>query len=41
MATVHLFQSIPEEQLLQVAKYTNAKQILDALNTRPVGVDRV
>jgi hypothetical protein len=41
MAIACLFQALPEDQILQVAKYTTARQVWEALKTRHVGVDRV
>ncbi|XP_076933353.1 uncharacterized protein LOC143599242 [Bidens hawaiensis] len=40
-ALVFLFQTIPEEMVLQMADYTDAKQVWDGLKTRYLGVDRV
>ncbi|KAL4569352.1 hypothetical protein LXL04_024988 [Taraxacum kok-saghyz] len=36
-----LFQAIPEEMVLQMASYTDPKQVWDGLKTRYLGVDRV
>ncbi|XP_076892656.1 uncharacterized protein LOC143544429 [Bidens hawaiensis] len=36
-----LYQSIPENMVLQIANFTSAKEIWDALKVRHVGVDRV
>jgi len=36
-----LFQAIPEDMVLQMASYTNPKQVWDSLETRYLGVDRV
>ncbi|XP_076939409.1 uncharacterized protein LOC143608108 [Bidens hawaiensis] len=36
-----LFQAIPENMVLQIANFTSAKEIWDALKVRHVGVDRV
>ena len=41
MATVLLFQSIPETMILQVGKLDTAKKVWDAIKTRHVGADRV
>lgn len=38
-ATPHLFQALPEQLILQVANYKIAKETLDALMTRDIGVD--
>lgn len=40
-ALAFLFQAIPEEMVLQMASYTNPKQVWDGLKTRYLGVDRV
>ncbi|XP_071708472.1 uncharacterized protein [Rutidosis leptorrhynchoides] len=40
-ALAFLFQAIPEEMVLQMASYTNLKQVWDGLKTRYLGVDRV
>ncbi|XP_076918539.1 uncharacterized protein LOC143579006 [Bidens hawaiensis] len=36
-----LFQAIPENTVLQIANFTSAKEIWDALKVRHVGVDKV
>ncbi|KAC9475832.1 hypothetical protein E3N88_45774 [Mikania micrantha] len=41
MAFAFLFQAIPEDLVLQLAGYGDAKQVWDALKTRFLGVDRV
>ncbi|KAJ0445634.1 putative RNA-directed DNA polymerase [Helianthus annuus] len=40
-ALAFLFQAIPEEMVLQMASYTDPKQVWDGLKTRYLGVDRV
>ncbi|GJT80774.1 putative zinc finger, CCHC-type containing protein [Tanacetum coccineum] len=40
-ALAFLFQAIPEEMVLQMASYTDPKQVWDGLKTRFLGVDRV
>ncbi|KAJ0493121.1 putative RNA-directed DNA polymerase [Helianthus annuus] len=40
-ALAFLFQAIPEEIVLQMASYTDPKQVWDGLKTRYLGVDRV
>ncbi|XP_022023796.1 uncharacterized protein LOC110924062 [Helianthus annuus] len=40
-ALAFLFQVIPEEMVLQMASYTDPKQVWDGLKTRYLGVDRV
>ncbi|KAJ9542745.1 hypothetical protein OSB04_029251 [Centaurea solstitialis] len=40
-AFAFLFQVIPEEIVLQMANYTDPKQVWDGLKTRYLGVDRV
>lgn len=40
-ALAYLFQSLPEDQVLQVANCKSAKEVWDALKTRNIGVDRV
>nr|GEW76415.1 serpin-ZX [Tanacetum cinerariifolium] len=40
-AIAFLFQALPEEQLLQIAKHKTAKAIWDALKTRLIGEERV
>ncbi|KAK9076083.1 hypothetical protein SSX86_004416 [Deinandra increscens subsp. villosa] len=41
VARAYIFQAIPEEILLQVAKKKTAKEVWDSLKTRFVGADRV
>ncbi|KAM0047019.1 hypothetical protein Hdeb2414_s0009g00323521 [Helianthus debilis subsp. tardiflorus] len=41
MAIALLFQSIPEEQILQVGNMKTAKEMWDALKARHLGADRV
>ncbi|KAK9076273.1 hypothetical protein SSX86_004606 [Deinandra increscens subsp. villosa] len=41
MARAYIFQAIPEEILLQVAKKKTAKEVWDSLKTRFVGAERV
>lgn len=41
MAIALLFQSIPEDQILQVGNLPTAKEMWDALKTRNLGADRV
>ncbi|KAL4591188.1 hypothetical protein LXL04_004141 [Taraxacum kok-saghyz] len=38
-ALAFLFQAIPEEMVLQMASYTDPKQVWDGLKTRYLGVD--
>nr|GEY81130.1 putative zinc finger, CCHC-type [Tanacetum cinerariifolium] len=40
-AFVFLFQAIPEDMVLQMANYTDPKQVWDGLKTRYLGIDRV
>ncbi|GJX69038.1 putative zinc finger, CCHC-type containing protein [Tanacetum coccineum] len=40
-ALAFLFQAIPEDMVLQMASYTDPKQVWDGLKTRFLGVDRV
>ena len=40
-ALAFLFQAIPEDMVLQMASYTDPKQVWDGLKTRYLGVDRV
>ncbi|GJS15684.1 zinc finger, CCHC-type containing protein [Tanacetum coccineum] len=40
-AIAFLYQSLPEEQLLQITKHKTAKAIWDALKTRHIGKERV
>nr|GEW19567.1 zinc finger, CCHC-type [Tanacetum cinerariifolium] len=40
-AIAFLYQSLPEEQLLQITKHKTAKTIWDALKTRHIGEERV
>ncbi|KAD5317806.1 hypothetical protein E3N88_17752 [Mikania micrantha] len=40
-AIVYLYQSLPEDLVLQVAHCTRAKEIWDAIKTRHLGVERV
>ena len=40
-ALAFLFQAIPEEMVLQMASYTDPKQVWDGLKIRYLGVDRV
>ncbi|GKB95075.1 hypothetical protein Tco_0981212, partial [Tanacetum coccineum] len=40
-ALVFLFQAIPEDMVLQMASYTDPKQVWDGLKTCFLGVDRV
>ncbi|GKA27392.1 zinc finger, CCHC-type containing protein [Tanacetum coccineum] len=40
-AITFLYQSLPEEQLLQITKHKTAKAIWDALKTRHIGKERV
>ncbi|GJT62355.1 hypothetical protein Tco_1005888 [Tanacetum coccineum] len=40
-AIVFLYQSLPEEQLLQITKHKTAKSIWNALKTRHIGEERV
>nr|GEX37095.1 zinc finger, CCHC-type [Tanacetum cinerariifolium] len=40
-AIAFLYQSLPEEQLLQITKHKTAKAIWDALKTRHMGEQRV
>ena len=40
-ALAFLFQAIPEEMVLQMASFTDPKQVWDGLKTRYLGVDRV
>ncbi|GKD15489.1 zinc finger, CCHC-type containing protein, partial [Tanacetum coccineum] len=40
-AIAFLYQSLPEEQLLQITKHKTAKSIWDALKTRHTGKERV
>ncbi|XP_071742238.1 uncharacterized protein [Rutidosis leptorrhynchoides] len=40
-ALAFLFQEIPEEMVLQMASYTDPKQVLGGLKTRYLGVDRL
>ncbi|KAK9048221.1 hypothetical protein SSX86_032816 [Deinandra increscens subsp. villosa] len=40
-ALAFLFQAIPEDMVLQMAGYTDPKQVWDGLKTRYLGVDRV
>lgn len=40
-ALAFLFQSIPEDMVLQMASYTDPKLVWDGLKTRYLGVDRV
>ncbi|KAD1384633.1 hypothetical protein E3N88_42909 [Mikania micrantha] len=41
LAIAYLYQAIPEELVLQVAHFDQAKQVWDALKARFVGADRV
>ncbi|XP_076934295.1 uncharacterized protein LOC143600479 [Bidens hawaiensis] len=41
VATALLFQSIPEQQILQVGSLDSAKEIWEALKTRHLGAERV
>nr|GFC92643.1 putative zinc finger, CCHC-type [Tanacetum cinerariifolium] len=40
-ALAFLFQAIPKDMVLQMASYTDPKQVWDGLKTRFLGVDRV
>lgn len=40
-ALAFLFQAIPEDMVLQMASYSDPKQVWDGLKTRYLGVDRV
>ncbi|KAK1421955.1 hypothetical protein QVD17_24742 [Tagetes erecta] len=40
-ALAFLFQAIPEDMVLQLAGYSDAKQVWDGLKTRYLGIDRV
>ncbi|KAI3744492.1 hypothetical protein L1987_57574 [Smallanthus sonchifolius] len=40
-ALAFLFQAIPKEMVLQIASYTDPKQVWDGLKTRYLGVNRV
>jgi hypothetical protein len=40
-ARSHLFQALPEDLLMQVARKKTAKEVWDCLKTRFVGADRI
>ena len=40
-ALAFLFQAIAEDMVLQMADYTDPKQVWDGLKTRQLGVDRM